>query len=73
METRICSTCNAPKPIDDFRLRNRFTRRRQSCCNDFEKRMGADCQERNKEYQKANAGKHRQEYRQRARAYNGNI
>ena len=27
METRIGSTCNTPKPIDDFRLRNRFTRR----------------------------------------------
>jgi hypothetical protein len=27
METRICATCNTPKPIDDFCLRNRFTRR----------------------------------------------
>ena len=69
METRVCSKCNTPKPIEDFRLRNRLTRRRQSYCNDCEKKMGADWYERNKEYQKANAGKHRDEYRQRAREY----
>ena len=40
METRVCSKCNTPKPIEDFRLRNRLTRRRQSYCNDCEKKMG---------------------------------
>ena len=69
METRTCSKCNTPKPIEDFRLRNRFTRRRQSYCNDCEKKMGADWYEGNKDYQKANAGKHREKYRQRAREY----
>ena len=72
METRICSKYNIPKPIDDFRLRNCFTRTRQSYCNDGEKKMGEDWYERNKDYQKANAGKHRDEYRQRAREYDGN-
>ena len=64
METRICSKCNIPKPIEDFRLRNRFTRRRQSYCNDCKKKIGAAWYERNKDHQKANARKHRDEYRQ---------
>ena len=32
METRVCSKCHIEKPTDEFRLRNRYTKRRQSHC-----------------------------------------
>lgn len=69
METRVCSKCQTEKPIEEFRLRNRFTQRRQSYCNDCGSEMGKAWYERNKDYQKANAKKHTTVYRDTIREY----
>jgi hypothetical protein len=69
MEKRICSKCGLEKDIDEFRLRNRFTRRRQSYCIECGSKMGANWYQRNKEYQKANARKHTKTYRDTIRQY----
>jgi hypothetical protein len=69
MATRTCSKCGVEKDISEFRLRNRFTGRRQSYCNDCGSQMGKDWYERNKDYQKQNASKHRSEYQKRGREY----
>jgi hypothetical protein len=69
MSTRICSKCGKEKDIEEFPLRNRFTQRRQSYCMDCRSEMGKDWYERNKDYQKANARKHSNEYRDAIREY----
>src|SRR5207247_10236942 len=48
---------------------NRFTARRQSYCKDCRSKMAGSWYERNKDYQKENARKHRIEYRQSAKEY----
>lgn len=63
MPTQICSKCGLEKDIEEFRLRSQFTKRRQSYCIDCGLEMGRDWYQRNKDYQKANARKHRDEYR----------
>lgn len=69
MTTRICSKCGIEKDISEFRVRNRFTQRRQSYCIDCGSEMGKDWYQRNKEYQKANARKHTTIYRDAIRNY----
>jgi len=69
MAARICSICGIEKPIEEFPLRNQFTKRRQSYCLDCKSKMHASGYERNKEYQKANARKHSTEYRNTLREY----
>jgi hypothetical protein len=69
METRVCSMCGIEKDIEEFPLRNLFTKRRQSYCIDCKSKMHASWYDRNKEYQKANAAKHRIESRQNAKEY----
>ena len=69
MTTRICSQCQEPKDIEDFPLRNQFTQRRQSYCNECRSKMGKNWYENNKDYQKANAKKHMTEYRETAKEY----
>ena len=49
MTTRICSMCKKEKGIEEFRLRNRFTTRRQSYCIECGSRMGKNWYEENKE------------------------
>jgi hypothetical protein len=72
-ETRVCTlqiACDGqPQPIENFPLRNRFTTRRQSYCYECAKKMGKNWYENNKDYQKANAAKHRVEYRANLRQY----
>jgi len=69
MPTQICSKCGLEKDIEEFRLRSQFTKRRQSYCIDCGLEMGRDWYQRNKDYQKANARKHRDEYRTNAHEY----
>jgi hypothetical protein len=61
--------CNEEKDIEEFPLRNQFTTRRQSYCKTCKSKMHGDWYERNKEYQKENACKHRVEYRENLREY----
>ena len=63
MDMRICSKCGAEKPIEQFALRNHLTHLRQTYCMDCRSKMGASWYQRNKEYQKQNAKKHRDEYK----------
>ena len=69
MPTRVCSKCGFEKDIEEFPLRNQFTHRRQSYCKDCKSIMHAHWYQRNKDYQKANARKHSQEYRNAIREY----
>ncbi len=69
MVTRVCSKCGLEKDINEFPLRNQFTRRRQSYCKSCKSIMGANWYSRNKDYQIQNARKHRIEYRQNLREY----
>jgi hypothetical protein len=69
MDTRICSKCGIEKDISEFRLRNKFTERRQSHCISCGLEMGRSWYERNKDYQKENAKKHGTEYRTVAHEY----
>ena len=69
MDTRVCSKCGVEKDINEFPLRNQFTRRRQSYCMDCRSEMGKSWYEKNKDYQKANAKKHSTEYRNTAKEY----
>ena len=73
MEMRICSlqiACDGnPQPIENFPLRNRFTKRRQSYCIKCRSEMGKNWYANNKEYQKANARKHSTEYRDAMREF----
>lgn len=69
MATRICSKCGIEKDISEFRLRNKFTQRRQSYCISCGLEMGRSWYGRNKDYQKENAEKHRIDYRQALRQY----
>jgi hypothetical protein len=61
--------CGDEKDIDQFPLRNMFTKRRQSYCLDCKSKMGASWYDRNKDYQKANAKKHRIENGTAAKEY----
>jgi len=49
MSTRICSMCGVKKDIEKFRLRNRFSSRRQSYCTECGSKMGKNWYEENKE------------------------
>ena|SRR5690242_13322009 len=69
METKICSQCKREKPIEEFRLRNRFTRRRQSYCTECGSKMTGDWYERNKERHVENVMKNTKNARQIAREY----
>ena len=69
MSTDICSKCGIEKDIEQFPLRNQFTRRRQSYCMDCRSEMGKNWYQRNKDYQKANARKHTRIYRDTIREY----
>ena len=69
MPTRICSKCGIEKDIEQFPLRNQFTKRRQSYCTDCRSLMGKNWYQRNKEDQKANARRHTTEYRDALREY----
>jgi hypothetical protein len=69
MPTRVCSQCGLEKDEEEFPLRNHFTKRRQSYCLDCKSKMHASWYERNKDYQKANAKKHRIESRTAAKEY----
>ena len=69
MSTRICSKCNTEKDINEFPIRNQLTQKRQSYCKVCRSSMGVNWYERNKDYQKENARKHRSEYRQRAKEF----
>ena len=69
MERRVCLMCGEEKDIDQFPLRKQFTRRRQSYCLDCKSKMGSSWYDRNKDYQKANAKKHRIENRNAAKEY----
>jgi hypothetical protein len=69
MTTKVCTKCFIEKDIEDFPLRNRFTRRRQSYCKDCRSKMGMNWYAKNKDYQKENARKHTLEYRQTAKEY----
>ena len=69
MTTRICSKCGIEKDIEEFPLRNQFTERRQSYCKACKSVMHSDWYERNKDYQKQNASRHRIDYRQALREY----
>jgi hypothetical protein len=69
MDTRVCSKCGIEKDITEFPLRNQSTKRRQSYCKDCKSKMHASWYERNKDYQKANAKKHRIKSRNAAKEY----
>jgi hypothetical protein len=69
MQTRICSKSGVEKAIEEFPLRSQFTERRQSYCKDCRSILGANWYERNKDYQKENASRHRKEYRQTAKEF----
>jgi len=69
MATRICTRCGKEKDIEEFPLRNQFTQKRQSYCKDCRSDFGKDWYEKNKDYQKENASRHRTEYQQRGREY----
>lgn len=69
METRVCSKCGIPKPIEEFRLRNRFTRRRQSYCTECGSKMGADWYERNKAHHVENVKANTKNAKQLAREF----
>jgi len=69
MATRVCTRCGKEKDIEEFPLRNRLTQRRQSYCKDCRSDFGKDWYEKNKDYQKENASRHRTEYQQKAREY----
>jgi hypothetical protein len=69
MATRICTKCGTEKDIEQFPLRNQFTRRRQSSCVSCRSDMGKSWYERNKDYQKENARKHTTVHRDTIREY----
>jgi hypothetical protein len=69
METRVCSKCGIAKPVEEFRLRNRFTKRRQSHCTDCGSKMGADWYERNKEQHALNVRANTKNAKQAAREF----
>lgn len=69
METKVCTQCGMEKPIEQFPLRSRLSQRRQSYCHECSSKMGSSWYQRNKEYQKQNAKKHMQEYRQKAKEF----
>lgn len=69
METRICSKCSLPKPIEEFRLRNRFTTRRQSYCAECGSKMGKDWYENNKEHHVENVKANTRNAKQLAREF----
>ena len=69
METRPCSKCGIPKPIEEFRLRNRFTKRRQSYCIECGSKMGASWYERNKDRHVENVMANTRNARQLAREF----
>ena len=61
METRVCSECGVEKDITQFPIRNQNRWWRQTYCLECRSKLGASWYERNKEYQKQNAKKHRTE------------
>ncbi|MBI5954475.1 MAG: hypothetical protein HY865_22690 [Chloroflexi bacterium] len=69
MDTRVCTQCGLEKPIEQFPMRSRLSHLRQSYCYDCSLKLGSNWYERNKEYQKENAKKHRDEYRQKAKEF----
>ncbi len=69
MNTKVCTKCGVEKDIEEFPLRSRFTSRRQSYCKDCRKIYGVEWYQRNKDYQKQNAKKHSQKYRQNLKEY----
>ena len=50
MPTGVCSKCGIEKDIEQFPLRNQFTKRRQSYCMDCRSEMGKNWYQRNKDY-----------------------
>jgi hypothetical protein len=69
METKLCPRCNLEKPIEEFRLRNRFTTRRQSHCIECGLNMGASWYERNKESHAVNVRANTKKAKELAREY----
>ena len=69
MAKRVCTQCGEEKDIEEFPIRNQFTDKRQSYCKDCKAKMHSAWYERNKDVQRANANKHRTEYRQTLREY----
>lgn len=69
MDTKVCSQCKKEKPIEEFRLRNRFTQRRQSYCTECGSKMGKNWYDRNKEHHVENVMANTRNAKQLAREY----
>ena len=69
METRVCSKCGLTKPVEEFRLRNRFTERRQSYCIECGSKMGASWYEKNKEHHMEHVRENQKNAKQTAREF----
>lgn len=69
MDTKVCSQCKREKPIEVFRLRNRFTSRRQSYCTECGSKMGKNWYENNKEHHVENVMGNTRNARQSARDF----
>lgn len=69
MDSRTCTRCKVEKPLDQFVLRNRLTRLRQTHCIQCGSEMKADWHRRHKKEQVERAGKRRDEYKQKLREY----